>query len=301
LFVGDSTVANVRLAPGERFEDWANGTLGEGWLARNFAQSGAGVGDFFLQYQKAKALGVQPDVVVLGFQPSKLVPRSEHRFANNGANLAWLPVDRYGHEMYRSLSSAQQNIAVTGKLGLLFGFTDAIGAWWYERVTAPDGRFAALFADVKKHRSKVVANAQSEGKRWTKTVNVSGYAQLAAGQSARDLALFARYLREQAIPALVILLPQANPALTKKAFSPVAQEKLSRADEIVHQFCLDQGLAVIDFNEDQAFKSFRPAEWDDLYHLKAPAAYQRMAKTLSAWVHTNLGEELHAKHHASLL
>jgi lysophospholipase L1-like esterase len=301
LFVGDSTVANVRLAPGERFEDWANGILGDDWRAQNFAHSGAGVGDFFLQYQKARVLGVEPDLVVLGFQPSKLVPRSEHRFMSNGSNLAWLPFDRYGYEMYLSLSSARKNIAITGKLGLLFGFTDAITAWWYERVTAPDGRSGFLSANAKKHHSRVVANAQLEGKRWTNSVHLGSYAELAAGDSARDLALFARYLREHEQPAVVILLPQANPALIKKTFSPAAQEKLSKAHEITRQFCLDQGLALIDFNEDESFKTFRAPEWDDLFHLKSPAAYQRMTKTLSAWVRTHLGEESRAKHHASLL
>jgi hypothetical protein len=291
LVLGDSYSIGWFVGPGGRLEDWLERDLGESWVVQNFGQSNAHIGDYYLELAKAELVGFRPDAVVLGLSPHKLVPDDEQqekpRFRNHGRNLRWLPWNAEGLELFRSLTRDEQVASVVMKVGLIFGFYDALDSWFEEHVTARKRVARFRRTDAGCDHSDVHRTARKIAAYWERQ-SIGTYEQVRGNTETRDLAFLVHAIRRRHIQVVAALLPEGNQALLQGYFSQAAREKLAISYQYTLRVCQELQLPIIDFNTAERRGQFGTEQWGDTFHLKTAAAYGELAKPVATWIREHL-------------
>jgi hypothetical protein len=278
LVIGDSVFAGYRQEPGVRFQDWLQHYVGSDWSVVNFAEPSAQAGDYYLKLIEAETLGIKPDLVVVGLAPHKLVPESvgSMRLNDNGTNLGWVPLDREGYRFYQTLDEPLKRVALTRKAGMLFGFYDALRALSLEYVEWPMQRRRRARASESRRSEWIRRHTVELEQRWEHAEDTT---ELTATQQAKDFTFFVEALRARHIRAVAVMPPALHPAALRM-LSTSALHNLNRVYHQTLELCARLGMPVLDFNAPDKRRDFRPAEWDDLDHLRAPACFHRMARAV---------------------
>lgn len=278
LVLGDSFFASYRLDPGNRFQDWLARDLGEGWKVASFAAPAAQPGDFYLQLCEAEFLGVRPEVVLIGLGPQQLVPEFEDsvRLDEDGTNLMWLPLNREGQAYFRSLDSHLREVAVVRKLGLLFGFYDALRALWLEHVEWPSDRLRRARADHEQRASWIAARATEFEKRWRNRDDAANAVASGGSELARDFVFLVDALHRRGVRVLAVIPPALHTGV-RKALSAQTRRNLDAVYQQTLALCESLRVPVVDFNAPQQRDQFAARQWDDVLHLRDPSAFGRMS------------------------
>jgi hypothetical protein len=279
FLVGDSGIGNYRLLPGERLED-ALERKAPGARVINWAEPGATPLDFYLQYARGTLLAGRPKAVVIALEPAKFLSHAcPHRLDDDGANLRWIPWSRAGLSLWTKLSPHERNVALVQQAGRpFFAAADAVQALWERYVQWPDERRRMLAGNVE--RRKRIERKSCERARGDEAAEIpddGGFARLPLAQDARFLL---EALRADGVETRVMLMPYGNPDLIRKTCSPAVLAKHDTVVVRMHRWLEAQAVAYLDFNSAADSAHFAGSAYDDLDHMKDPAAFAYMADRL---------------------
>jgi hypothetical protein len=279
--LGDSCIRNYRMAPGKRMEDILQKMLPD-MRVENWAETGTSPLDFLLQFNKGTLLGTQPSCVIVVMAPDKMLGLDAPRRVHN-ADLRWLPLDRVGLRIWRTLSDQERNVAVVERSGLLlYGFADLIRYSVINYWKWPRDR-EAMHRNSLHRRKEIEKLAQSFGEALD-TMAIGSAADFDTLIRTRDTRLLLAVLKESKLPHLIILHPYGNPRMLNRTFSPRA---LAKRDTIVQRMrnWLDiQQTAYIDFNMPSRLHNFPDSVWDDNAHLKAAQSFYYLSQQTVYWL-----------------
>ncbi len=282
FLLGDSCIGNYRPAPGARVQDFLQ-RMEPGYRVVNLAEPGANALDFTLLMYKGFFFAQPPRYAVFTFAPDKLVDsRHRERMDESGANLRWLPLNRDGLRIWKVLSPQERNTAVVQKIGLgVYGFTDIITHFWVHGVQWPQERKAMQNASPERHR-KIMEHARRGGLSLDTMCILSDH-DYRSQIRVRDFQLLLNLLHSHQTTPVVIIHPQGNPALLARVYSPSALARCDLMDARLCQWLSNQNVSFDDLTPN-ARTNFPDSDWDDAEHLKAPAAFFRIARTISAQI-----------------
>lgn len=277
FLLGDSGIGNYRLDPGQRFQDFLEG-MSPGTKVENWAEPGATPLDFLLQYSRGSLVSGKPQSVVVAFSPDKFLDEDGlHRFDEGGQNLRWIPWNATGWKLFTRLSPKERNVAIVQQASVPFYAVADLGkSLWIRYVQWPWERSRMRTATLER-RKKIEAKSIECGKArdTLKIVDERGYAQLPL---ARDAEFLLTSLREQGIETRVILLPIGNPGLIHKTYSAHAQANHDTLTVRMRHWLDGLGQEYVDFNSPEEMAHFPDSAWDDMSHLKSPAAFAYMSR-----------------------
>ena len=130
-------------------------------------------------------------------------------------------------------------------------------------------------------RVKIEAKALEMGRAWD-TIPVPDDARFASLARAKDGEFLLRSLREAGIETRVLLLPFGNPDLIRKLWTPDAVRKLDTMAVRMRHWLDTQGVEYVDLNTPEELGKFPDSVWDDMAHMKDPAAFAYMAERIHA-------------------
>ena len=276
FILGDSDIGNYRLVPGDRLQDVLE-RKEPGIRVVNWAEPGATPLDLYLQYRRGTLLAGRPQAVVIAFEPPKFISKvCPHRLDDGGANLRWLPWSREGLSLLRHLSRCERNEALVQQASLpFFALADALQQLWVRCVQWPHER-AAMFTAGEERRRRIEAKARERAEGEV-NYTIPGEEDFAAQTLAKDAQFLLAALRADGVETRVILMPYGNPELLRKTCSP---EVLAKHDTVLvrmRHWLQAQSVAYIDLNAPGEMAHFPAASWDDLDHMKDPAAFAYVA------------------------
>lgn len=278
FLLGDSCTGNYRLDPGGRMEDRFSAEL-PGWKIRNWGMPGASPLDFYLQYDVGRMLCGKPRAVVINLAADKFVGNRE--FDEDGRNLRFIDWGRSGRELFSMLSPHFRNVAVVQQASLaLFAPVDVLRSLWIKEVQWPWERHAMRNAGPDRAR-RIAERCRQSGLEM-ESFAIDSDSGFAAHPLARNAEFLIRSLREHGVPTQVVILPFANPDLVARHWSPKALANRDLFVARMRTWLQAHQVAYVDFNEPQRIAHFPGALWDDDVHVKDPAAYTYIAKTLRA-------------------
>ncbi|HEX7478094.1 MAG TPA: hypothetical protein VF331_09830 [Polyangiales bacterium] len=286
LVLGDSVFANYRLERGGRVQDWLSRELGRGWSTVNLSEPAAHTGDLYLQLAKAEFLRVQPSVVVIGLSPQKLLnePDEDPRLDEDGTNLRWLPFDREGYELFKTLDPHLQRVSVVRKLGLFtVGFYEALRSVWLEHVEWPWERRRRAHESPARRQAWMRGHARQIARRWEAETRTQSYERFTATTEAHDFRFLVDALRRRGVPMLVVMTPEMHTGILH-TLSPRVLERMHQAYHYSLTYCAQLQVPVVDFNSQRERERFGPEQWDDIYHLRAAESFRRMAHEIYRWM-----------------
>lgn len=276
FLLGDSCIGNYRLDPGGRMQDFL-ARLEPDMRVENLAEPGATPLDFFLQWSRGALVSGAPYAVVIAFEPGKFLDVTcPHRLDADGVNLRWIPWNRAGLELYRTLSPREKNVALVQEASLpFFALADAGRALWIRYVQWPWERSHMRTASADR-RKRIEAKAAELGRN-QEANPVPDEQAFEALPRARDAAFLIRSLREAGIETRVLLLPFGNPGLFQRTCSAKLLAKHDTLDVRMRHWLERKGVAYVDFNAPAERAHFPEPVWDDAMHLKDSAAFAYMA------------------------
>ncbi len=285
FLLGDSCIGNYRLDPGQRLQDILE-RMDPGTRVENWAEPGATPLDYYLQWQRGALVAGAPAKVVIAFEPDKFMNQTcPHRLDEDGVNLRWIPWNRSGVDLFRMLSPHEKSVALVQQASVPFYAAADVGRLlWIRYLQWPSERKHMRNAPPTR-RVKIEAKAAELGKAWD-TVTVPDEAEFAAMPRTLDAGFLMRSLRRAGTETRVVLLPYGNPDLLKKIWSPAVLAKQDSMVVLVRHWLESQGVEFIDLNAPDAIAHFPDPVWDDMAHLKDPAAFSYMAER----VHTSLAK-----------
>jgi len=278
LILGDSLFASYRITPGSRFQDWLEQDLGSDWSVINFAEPASHVADFYLQFAEADFLRVSPSVVLVELGPRKLAPETDHapRLSAEGENLKWLPLSREGGSFLKSLDAHDKRTAVVQKVGLIFGFYDAIRTLWLETVEWPYKRRRRAHADSHARELWNQKSAKSLGGTWAHRDYARNPLQLDQTTETKDFVFLVGVLQARHIPVVVVIPPDLDPDMAR-TLPPAALMQLRAVYEHTLKLCQKLNVPVVDFNTSDKQSWLQSEDWDDLNHLRSSGSARHMA------------------------
>jgi hypothetical protein len=280
FLMGDSGIGNYRLDPGQRLQD-ALGRLTPGMRVENWAEPGGTPLDYYLQWQRGALAAGRPRRVVVAMEhPKFLELTSAHRFDEDGVNLRWIPWNRSGRELFRMLSPRERNVAMVQQASVPFyGLADLGRLLWIRYVQWPKER-AEMRAAGPGRWLKIEPKCADLGRAWD-TLTVPDDSAFAALPRAVDGAFLFRALRESGIETRVLLIPFGNPDMMERTWSPQSIAKRDTVLARMRGWLEAQGVAYIDLNTPEELARFPDPVWDDLQHIKDPAAFAYMAERIA--------------------
>ena len=281
FLLGDSGIGNYRFDPGQRLEDEL-GRLDPSRRVINWAEPGATPLDYYLQWRRGALAAGKPHTVVVAMEHVRFLDQvCGRRFDEDGVNLRWIPWDRSGRELFRSLNAHERNVALVQQASVPFYAAADVGRLlWIRYLQWPRER-ARMRAAGPDRRVKIEAKAADLGRGWD-TLTVPDDSAFASLDRTRDGAFLLRSLREAGIETRVLLLPFGNPAVLRKTWSPEAIAKLDTMTVRMRHWLEAQGVEYIDMNAPEEAEHFPDAVWDDLAHIKDPAAFAYLAERIHA-------------------
>jgi len=221
IFIGDSFTNNYRVDEGERLEDLLSRELGDSYQVFNLARAGARPLDLLLQIHRGEMILGRVHRVVLPLTQDRLVvadPRRHTRLDQRGDNLKWLALSTDSRRTFSTFDGELWRKLVVHKLGLLFGFYDALQEEFVEHVQSPWER-DRMRRDSPRRRRAIQRKIRELAGFWDAFSPSRLRLDNAAG---RDLALAVEYTRRTGIPLLIVLLPVGNMDVVRAEFSPRA-------------------------------------------------------------------------------
>lgn len=281
FLLGDSGIGNYRLDPGQRLED-ALQELDPSRRVINWAEPGATPLDYFLQWRRGALVAGKPRTVVVAMEHVKFMDQAcPNRFDEDGVNLRWIPWNRSGRELFGTLSTHERNVALVQQASVPFyAVADVARLLWIRYVQWPKERSRMRKAGPDR-RVKIEAKALELGRSWD-TIPVPDDAQFAALARAKDGDFLLRSLREAGIETRVLLLPYGNPTLIRKTWSPASARKLDTLGVRMRHWLEARGVEYVDMNVPEELWKFPDPVWDDLAHIKDPAAFAYLAQRVHA-------------------
>lgn len=279
FLLGDSFIGNYRYAPGTRLEDDL-ARLDPDCRIDNWAQSGAEPLDFLLQLHRGQLLAGKPRAVIVAFSADKFLAHERRpRTCSHGTNLAWLPWNRVGWRVFRSLPSREQGLALVQKATLgFYGVADAVSALWRENVAWDHDRRRMCHAMGDRHE-RILEKAR-EKLAYLDSLTVPSQPTFAALPFARDAAFMLRGLREEGVEAHVVLLPWGNPEIYARVCTPRALAAREAVTARMRDWLRDQGVPVLDLTVPEAMAHFPGRAWDDANHPKDAAVFEYMSRRI---------------------
>ncbi len=289
VLLGDSGIGNYRLEPGHRLQDFMEAN-DPSVRVENWAESGASPLDFYLQFCRGRLVHNQPVLAIIGLSPDRFLGDCAlHRFKADGVNLGWIPWNRDGCALFRSLSSHQKNVAIVRQAGVpLYALLDFGAYLWNEYVDGPWQR-KSMRASPQERRKLAIANALIRASKEESLVlgDEKTFDQL---PMATDTRFVLDALHHLGVETKVMLLPFGDPALIQRSCS---KQVLAKHDSIVVEMrhWLESGKEqYVDFNTPEDLAHFPDSTWDDWNHLKSPSAMayisekvERAIPTLKLW------------------
>jgi hypothetical protein len=285
FFLGDSGIGNYRLDPGLRLQDALQRSLPE-MRVENWAEPGATPLDYYLQWHRAALAAGKPAMVVVAMEHSKFMNEAcPHRFDEDGVNLRWLPWSRNGAELFGRLTAHERNVALVQQASVPFYAAADVGRLaWIRYLQWPSERKRMRNAGPER-RKKIEAKAAELGKSWD-TIPVPDDSAFAALPRARDGEFLFKSLRDAGIRTRVLLLPYGNPDMLAEQWSPNARARLDSVAALMRRWLDAHGVEYIDLNAPEERAHFPNPVWDDLQHIKDPAAFAYMAERVRATTRT---------------
>ncbi len=290
FLLGDSCIGNYRLDPGTRLQDYME-KENPNIRVENWAEPGAAPLDFYLQMTHGKLLAGKPKAVVIALEPSKFLDQGkDHRLDDGGANLRWIPWNRYGLDLFFRLSHKERNTALVQQASVpLYAIADFARSAWIRYVQWPSERTAMRMASVER-KQKIEAKSIEEG-RVQEAAPLVDYGTYTNLPRAKDAAFLIRSLQDEGIDTRVLILPFGNPDLIQRTFPSVAIAKHDSVDILMRHWLRDLNVAYVDFNQPNEIKHFPDSTWDDLSHLKSPSAFAYMSKKIfESFTHPRLAQ-----------
>ncbi len=281
--LGDSAIGNYRLDPGQRLQDHL-ALLYPELRVENLAEPGSAPMDYYLQVTRAEFLAGKPKVALVFFTPEKFLQDSgSRRFDEDGVNLRWLPWNRLGLELFGTLNAHEKSVAVVQQAGLpFFAVQDAARSLWIRYVQWPWERKQMRTAGPSR-RTRIEAKVVQEG-REEDSVVVPDSTVFSSQARSRDAEFMIRALRSEGTRVFIVILPFGNPNLMQRMWTPKVLAYHDSLDYLMRAWVRRQGMPYLDFNNPGDLSRFPDSNWDDLTHLKAPAAFayisRRIADTL---------------------
>lgn len=287
FLLGDSGIGNYRFDPGQRLQD-ALGRLDPARRVLNWAEPGGTPLDYYLQWRRGALVAGKPRIVVVAMEHVKFMDQAcPHRFDEDGVNLRWIPWNRSGLELFRSLNAHERNVALVQQASVpLYAAADLGRLLWIRYVQWPKERSRMRKAGPER-RAKIEAKAVELGRAWD-TIPVPDDAQFAALARAKDGEFLLRSLREAGIETRVLLLPYGNPTLIRKTWAPAAARKLDTMAVRMRHWLEVRGIAYVDLNVPEELWKFPDSVWDDMAHIKDPSAFAYMAERIHASLNKTL-------------
>ncbi len=298
VLLGDSETANFRLPPGHRLHE-AIERDDPGARVWNFARPGSFTGDYYLLLQKALFLGIKPERVVALYSPGKFhyragipgarVLKPPLRFYYEDANLKWLPLNAEGFAYWRTLAPDDKKEAIIQKPVLLTtGYYEILSEIWERQFVWPYSRrkMEKIGPERAAYRER---NARAGSRDWESAFMAVRDEDFENFIQARDFELLIANLNERGIPLLVVLFPTGNPELLEKYVSQEAKNNLEYAHLQMVRWLGRRGVTTIDLGGPGEAVHFPPSAWDDLHHLKDPAAIAYVARRIARAVTNRQG------------
>lgn len=280
FLLGDSGIGNYRLEPGQRLQDMMERMI-PGTHVENWAEPGAAPLDFFLQLSRGELVAGTPQTVVIAFDPAKFLDDAGTcRLDEDGVNLRWIPWNREGLALFRSLTPRQRNAALAQQASVPFYAVADVGrALWLRYVLWPRDRARMRIADAERRRQiEVKTMEQARGLEADKLVDERDFANL---PRTRDAEFLLRSLRNKGVETRVLLLPFGNPGLIRKICSAGVLAKQDSVDVLMQHWLQNMKVSYLDFNAPAEITHFPDSAWDDLAHPKSPAAFAYISERLS--------------------
>jgi hypothetical protein len=280
FLLGDSFIGNYRYAPGTRLEDDL-ARLEPDCRIDNWAQSGAEPLDFLLQMYRGRMLAGKPRTVIIALSADKFLAHERRpRTCARGVNLGWLPWDRVGWRLVRSMPAREQGIALAQKAALcFFGMADAINAVWRERVGWNHDRRRMCQAPGSRHRQ--ILERAKEKLAYLDSMKVPSQQAYGGLPFARDAAFMLHGLREEGIDARVVLLPWGNPEVYARVCTARALVARDSVTERMRAWLRDQNVPVLDLTSPAELAHFPGRAWDDANHPKDASVFEYMSHRIA--------------------
>jgi len=276
FLLGDSGISGFRVVPGQRIQDvlaYSN----PDYRVMSWAETGAMPLDYFMQYSRGCLLAGKPQTVVIAMSPDKFIEcKNPHRFFSDGVNLRWIPWNRAGKDFIHILTPRERNVALVQQASMPFYAVAELGKYLWERYVEWPSDRAKMLNPSRARNAEVSLKAAESGKA-RDTLRIPDDQGFANMPLARDGEFLLRTLREQGVETRVILLPIGNPDLIHATYSAHAQANLDTLKVRMRHWLEAQGQAYVDFNAPEDAAHFTGANWDDMNHLKSPAAFAYMA------------------------
>lgn len=290
FLLGDSEIANFRLAPGERIEDHLERAM-PGARAYNLGRPGAFIGDYYLLLEKGR-WAVEPEVVVAFFAPVKFhfradlpagsSPRPPLRLSPELAELRWLPFDAHGYRFWKTLSGADRAAAAVQKLALWnAGYYEVLNGIYEPYLLWPNRRRMMLAGGPEWER-KTLARIKASARQWDREFMEVDEATFQRFAQVRDFLFLADRVRRDGKLFLAVLLPAGNPAMIERYFSPAARQRLEHTRRSVAGWLERQDLLLVDLSGPEIVREITPDMFDDLHHLKDGRAIAVIARRIAA-------------------
>ena len=277
FLLGDSGIGNYRLEPGQRLQDFLEGK-NSGAKVENWAEPGATPMDYFLQYSRGRLVSGKPQSVVVAFSPDKFIQGDAlHRFDEGGINLRWIPWNRTGWKLFTHLTPKERNVAIVQQASVPFyALADFGKNLWVHYIQWPWER-SQMHSATSNRLRKIELKSIECGKvlDTLQMVDEKAYAQLPL---AKDAEFLLTYLQNEGIESRVVLLPIGNPGLIHKTYSIHAQANQDTLKERMRHWLDGLGQAYVDFNSPEEMVHFPDSVWDDMVHLKSPAAFEYISQ-----------------------
>ncbi len=279
FILGDSSIGNYRLDPGQRLQDFLQKTNPEKRI-ENLAEPGAAPLDFYLQLKRGQLLMGRPEMAIIGLEPDKFLDGVEdHHLDDAGVNLRWIPWSRSGLDLFLNLSKKEKTIALVQQGSVPFyAIADGARSLWIRYVQWPWERDKMRRATGER-RKKIEAKAIETGILHATSPFINE-ADMANMLRARDAEFLLNTLRREGIQTFVFILPFGNPELMKKTFPPLALARQDFIDNNMHTWLESLQVQYLDLNSPEAITHFPDSVWDDLNHLKSPTAISYMSKKI---------------------
>lgn len=278
IFIGDSFTHNYRFGEGQRLEDLLGRELGDAYQVFNLARAGARPLDLLLQIHRGELILGPVHRVVLPLTLDKFViadPRRHARLDKRGDNLKWLALSRDSRRTVATFDAELWRKLVVHKLGLLFGFYDALEEEFVERLQSPWER-DQMRRDSPRRRRAIQRKTRELARFYDALPPDRLRLDNAAG---RDLVLAVEYTRRKGIPLLVVLLPVGNMDVVKSEFSPRARANLEALRRASLDWCRQQDVPCVDLTQ-----RLPGAYYDDFTHLKHVAGNQIIVDSVKGFV-----------------
>jgi hypothetical protein len=291
IFIGDSFTNNYRFDEGQRLEDLLARELGDAYQVFNLARAGARPLDLLLQIHRGELILGRVHRVVLPLTLDKLVipdPRRHARLDKRGDNLKWLSLTTASRRTYSTFDGELWRKLVVHKLGLLFGFYDALEEEFVEHLQSPWER-DRMRRDSPRRRRAIQRKTRELAAFWDQLSPAQRRLDNAAG---RDLGLTVAYPRQRGIPLLVALLPVGNMDVVRAEFTPRARANLEALRQASLAWCRQQGVPCVDLTQ-----RLPGAHYDDFTHLRHVAGNQIIVDAVKGFAATGVGGEAPRRSH----